>query len=262
VLKVSSYICLFFILTITTCQASDFTGMWWDTSKPGTGVFLDYIEDSNGICGSWYLYDERGTPQWVTFIGTVTNNTLNTSLYRFTGPSFGGAWDNSIVRGEAVGTISIDFSNPQTLTMDYEIERQRGILKLTRFSTQTCPGSIWWDISKQGQGIVHFHFLDSSGKEQLGLVWYVYDMEGNNIWYTATASPGNSSYDVWQFVGPSLGDKWDLALLQSEKVGIITGNFDNSIQNGEKHSVRLDFDIKSTKGVLSLEPFLCPIATP
>ncbi len=260
------FLFVFFIVPVS-CLANNFTGMWWDESKPGTGVFLGFTEGSNGVCGSWYLYDERGAPQWLTFIGTVENNKLQATLYSFTGPAFGQPWDNTQVRGEAVGNIDLDFSNSDFIAMNYEVQRQTGSLHLTRFSSKSCAGSLWWDISKQGQGIAHFHFPGPSGQELPSLVWYVYDSNGNSIWYTATSNSDTSTYDVWKFSGPPLGENWDPELVKSEKVGTINVDFEQAfIQDMGKpvDSINIDmrFSVDGINGNLSLRPFVCPVAVP
>jgi len=124
----------------SNCFAFDHTGMWWDVNKQGSGVYIDFTEGPNAVCGSWYLYDDRGNPLWLTFMGNVDRNLLNADLYRFTGPPLGSEWDSSLIRGENAGSVTIDFSNPDALNMDYEIDGIRGTMSLTRFSSQACGG--------------------------------------------------------------------------------------------------------------------------
>ncbi len=262
-----SIILLIAFLMVPVACLADFTGMWWDTSKPGTGIFLDFTQGSNGVCGSWYLYDDRGAPQWLTFIGTVENNRLQATLYNFTGPSFGQPWDNTQVRGDAAGTINLDFSNPDFITMSYEVQRQTGSLHLTKFSSKSCTGSLWWDISKQGQGVAHFHFPGASGQDLPSLVWYVYDSNGNSIWYTATSSSDEATYDVWKFTGPSLGGTWDPGLVKSEKVGTIKADFHQAFAQGQETPnpnirINMEFSVNGISGTLALQPFECPVAVP
>lgn len=254
-----SVVCVF--ASYTVCSAVDYTGMWWDTGKQGSGVYIDFTEGPNAVCGSWYLYDERGNPLWLTFLGKVDRNTLTTSLYSFTGPSFGSAWDSSLVRGENVGSITIDFSNPDELVMNYDIDRVTGTYHLSRFSSESCVGSLWWDVAKQGQGVTHFHFPGSQNQDQTGLVWYVYDTAGNPVWYTATGAEDADTFTAWRFTGPPLGQAWDQSLVKAENAGTIKFVFDQgSLQGGINQKVLMDFQVEGVSGHLNLEPFICPIA--
>ncbi len=253
---------LFMFLSAAACGAADLSGMWWDVNKPGTGVYIDY-KDGAGVCGSWYLYDERGNPLWLTFVGRAENNIFNGDLYEFTGPPMGQTWDNSSIRSEPVGSIRLDLTNPDQLSMKYEIGRETGSLNLTRFSSESCRGSLWWDINKQGQGLAHFHFAGSSGEDLTGIVWYVYDTSGNPTWYTAIGNPDASRFDALQFTGPALGDPWDSTLVKSTKAGTITAKFDEeALQKSYMPKINMGFNIGGITGTLNLVPFVCPVAVP
>ncbi len=258
-----SFIFLSFLAMYTPCLATDYTGMWWDADKPGTGVYIDYTEGVSAVCGSWYLYDDRGNPLWLTFMGSLSGNVLNAELYRFTGPRMGGPWDNTAVKGEYAGTVSIDVSNPDRLVMNYEVDRISGTLNLTRFSSDICKGSLWWDVQKQGQGVAHFHFTGAQGEDLSGLVWYVYDTNGDPMWYTATGNATATTFEAWQFTGPPLGETWDTALLKKKQAGTITAGFDKTVfASSNRPMLDMNFTIDNIGGHLSLEPFICPVAVP
>lgn len=243
--------------------ATDYTGMWWDQSKPGTGVFIDFTEGPNTVCGSWYLYDDRGYPMWVTFWGIVENGALSADLYRFTGPAMGHSWNNDAVRSESVGNIKLNFKDSGHIAMTYEIERHGGTFDLTRFSTDSCVGSLWWDLQKQGQGVSHVHFKGPSTDELTGIVWYVYDKDGNGIWYTAVGPTDAETFDALTFTGPPLGQPWDASLVKSQKAGTITASFDvNAFKEQNTPKIDFLFDIQGVSGKLDLVPFECPVAVP
>ncbi len=256
-------IVLFLLTSVGPAMAEDFSGMWWDTNRPGSGIYIDYNDNGAGICGSWYLYDDRGNPQWFTFMGRAENNVFQAELYKFTGPFMGQTWDESYIRSETVGNITINFSKPDSLTVSYEIERITGTLNLTRFSNENCRGSLWWDPQKPGQGVAHFHFNGSSGEDLTGIVWYVYDSNGDPIWYTGVGGPDATTFDALMFTGPALGETWDASLVKSTKAGTITANFDiNSLKSSSMPRIDMGFNIGGITGSLNLEPFTCPVAVP
>ena len=254
---------LFFLYLCLTAHAADYTGMWWDVNKQGTGVYIDFTEGTGAVCGSWYLYDDRGNPQWVTFMGSVARNVLTADLYRFTGPAMGSEWDNSAVRSENVGSLTIDFTNPDGPVMNYEIDRVTGTFHLSRFSSDLCRGSLWWDVQKQGQGVAHFHFSGPQGEDQTGLVWYVYDKDGNSVWYTAIGDSTATTFQALRFTGPPLGEEWDSSLVKSEQAGTIKAVFDTGAMASQMNPrIDMDYTVEGITGHLSLEPFLCPVAVP
>ena len=64
-----------------------------------------------------------GPGSWPSYRGTV---------YRTTGPPYGGSWDGSRVRSVAVGTASIGFSDYNNATFMWSIDGASGQKALTR----------------------------------------------------------------------------------------------------------------------------------
>ncbi len=243
---------------ISAASVADMNGMWWDPGKPGMGIYLAVNADTGAVCGSWYLYDKRGNPQWVTFMGSFNGNLLSTGLYRFTGPSMGDAWDHTKIYSQRVGEVSIDFSDSAQLNMSYTIDGIAGTMSLVKFSSDEFASTLWWDVHKQGQGVSSFHFTNLYGQDQLGIVWYVYDSVGNCTWYTAIGDPSATVFDVMAFTGPPPGDPWDGSLVRSWKAGTVSVDF----SQGHGSPVDIEFVIDGVSSSLSLEPFVCPVAVP
>ncbi|NPA94698.1 MAG: hypothetical protein GXO58_04645 [Thermodesulfobacteria bacterium] len=243
--------------------AENFSGIWWDSDKPGTGVFLTLSDDNTTACGTWYLYDENGKPIWFSFWGVMRDNRLQASLYKFYGPPMGQPWDSAMVHSENVGVVDITFISPDSVVMRYDLDQTSGKLNLVRFSLLSCPGSLLWDPEKSGQGMARFHYPGPDG-DMSGLIWYVYDQDGNCTWYTATGHVGTHIFDLWQFTGPSLLDEWDASLVKGSRVGsaqITVQGFDLATQTPTDMKVYFNVD---GVGVMemNLHPFKCPVAVP
>ncbi len=227
-MKYGYMIVSFFILFLpTTCLATDYTGMWWDASKPGTGIFIEQLPGSNCVCGAWYLYDQQGKPLWTTFWGNISDDQqssqhqLKTQLYSFTGPKFGNMWDSSMVKAKVAGQLTLTFKNSTNIDMAYEVQGVTGQMHLTMFSNGLCPGWLWWDPEKPGQGVALFHYLDNEGLDRVGLAWYLYDDQGSPMWFTGTEQPEGEGFELWRFSGPVLGVDWDGSDLLKSSAGTV-----------------------------------------
>lgn len=242
--------------------ASDYTGMWWDPASEGTGVFIEHDETQNCICGAWYLYDESGSPLWTTFWGTISNGKLTSNLYSFTGPAFGTSWDVSQIKSAVAGTVTFDFLSDSAITMTFEVHGVSGQLNLSRFSMTECPGWLWWDPEKPGQGVVLFPLEETGQEAKIAFVWYIYDTSGNPVWYTALGpATEKNNLPAYLFSGPPLGQAWDISLVRSQTAGTINvENMQPAVFQDQQlimpHN-SLTYNIHGISGELNLEPFWC-----
>ena len=247
---------------VSSALGANFTGMWWDPSKEGTGVFMEHLDTDNCVCGAWYFYDESGNPIWTTFFGGISAGRLTSNLYSFTGPSFGATWDASQIHSKAVGTVTFDFLSDSSITMSYQVFGASGKLNLTLFSMDVCPGWLWWDPERPGQGVAFFPMGELGENEQIAVVWYVYDTTGNPVWYTALgpAREGNA-LDAYHYTGPPAGQAWDTSKLIRTTVGSINmGNMQAAMMTGGELLMpknTMTYHIQGISDTLNLEPFWC-----
>ncbi len=251
---------LYFVLNVSAF-ASDYTGMWWDTSKQGSGVFLEHLEDTNCICGAWYFYDESGEPIWATFWGSINNNQLVADLYTFTGPFWGTTWDKNQIKASIAGKVTFNFLSDSTVTMNYQLPGASDQFNLVRFSMASCPGWLWWDPEKPGQGVVQFPLDDEPEQERIAFVWYVYDTSGRPVWYTALGAAQDKRLTAYQYSGPPLGQAWNNNLVKQQIVGTIDLiNTEAAMFNGQDLTfprISVGYNIHGFSGELNLEPFFC-----
>ncbi len=106
---------------------------------------------------------------------------------------------------------------------------------------------MWWDISKQGQGLS----IVQNGDAICG-AWYLYDSYGNDMWLVFSGALDSSqtmTADLLQYSGPPLGSSWELGRLKSITKGHITITF-NSAENASMH-----YSLEGLTGALNLTPF-------
>ncbi len=249
-----------------SAHSTDLTGMWWDKDKPGSGIFISHSEEDGVVCGSWYLYDDKGKPTWFTFWGLMRDNRMQASLYKFFGPPLGQEWNSELLHSLNVGVVDMTFYPPDKIQIRYDLDNASGKLHLERFSLTSCSGNLLWDPKKPGQGMARFHFHGPTG-EMSGLVWYVFDKDGNATWYTATGNVGAHTFDLWSYTGPSLLGDWNRSLVKVKRAGsvdISIQSVDVATQRPTNLNIHLKLDeLGDGQAVdLELQPFKCPVAVP
>lgn len=245
---ICSSLFFFVLLSALGCLAADFSGLWWDESKPGQGVSI--IQKNNSICGAWYLYDEYGKDMWLVFTGSLTSdNSFTSELLQYTGPALGTPWDINKLKATSRGSVTITFNGPERAIMRYRLGLINGTLNLKPFANDDAV--MYWDKNKQGQGLSFF--LEGS---KVYLVWYLYDKNGRNMWLTSGTDldiNSNSGY-LYRFRGPPFGSTWDTSLLTSTIVGTA------AIAFSDPEIVQFYYNIEGVWGQLDLSPFVCKVS--
>jgi len=162
---------------------------------------------------------------------------------RYTGPPQGQPWDASLLQSSIVGSITINFQDPQTASVHYSLYGISGELNLTPFANDFAQ--LYWDASMPGQGVSIFKEGDKAYA-----VWYLYDRLGNDMWLTVpelSLEQGKSS-SFLRFRGPKLGTKWNDAMVSSVPAG--SGQFTQ-----EGTAVAMTYELLGGSGTLNLTPF-------
>jgi len=88
----------------------NYTDLWWNASESGWGLGIIH-HPSHQIFATLYVYESSGKPTWYALPGGVflTPTDFRGSLYRTTGPYYGGPFNPSQVNVTAAGTATISF---------------------------------------------------------------------------------------------------------------------------------------------------------
>jgi hypothetical protein len=107
------------ILAPAICAAAgmspDPTGLWWVPEESGWGLSL--VQQQDTVVAVLFVYDDAQRPAWyvASAVGTGTHvdppggEIFRGTLYRTTGPWFGGAFDPRAVTATAVGTLDLAY---------------------------------------------------------------------------------------------------------------------------------------------------------
>ena len=212
------------------------SGLWWNASESGWGI--SFTQRRNTVFAAWYTYDSTGNPKWYVASNcampsgvTGRSGTCNGSLYEVRGPTFFGTpFNSSAVSVSTAGTLQVNFQNANSASMTYTAGGQTRTVAIARQVFQagaTAPQidytDLWWNKNESGWGMAI--------TQQYGvmfLAWYVYDNNGNPMWYVASncAVVGNGcSGTLYRTTGPSFGPTFDSSRIQVFIAGTVNLNF-------------------------------------
>ncbi|HUI98859.1 MAG TPA: hypothetical protein VLY46_01435 [Usitatibacter sp.] len=215
------------------------SGLWWNAAESGWGV--SFTQRRNILFVAWYTYDGSGNPKWYVASDcempsgvTGTSGTCNGALYEVSGPTFfGTAFDSSLVHASTAGSISVAFQDANDGTMTYTADGQSRTVAVTRqpITSGTTPPAVdytdlWYNPSESGWGL--------SITQQYGvmfLAWYVYDSNGNPMWYVApdcVVVGSGCSGSLYRTTGPALGPTFNPAVVQAFAAGTVSLTFSDA----------------------------------
>jgi hypothetical protein len=145
----NSYYALSEELTVHFAINAGLSDAWFNPQRPGQGIFITVFPDIGKLFLAWFTFDlERPSPdvtamlgepghRWLTALGDYSGKvaTLDVEL------TSGGMFDSgpNPKQSPGYGTITLDFSDCETLTMRYDLpsldEYSYGVISMTRLAT-------------------------------------------------------------------------------------------------------------------------------
>ena len=215
------------------------SGLWWNPSESGWGI--NFVQRENVVFAAWFTYDSAGRPKWYvaphcSLPAPVASGSCRESLYEVNGPIFfGAAFDPYTAHVSSVGTLTLDFMDADTASMEYALEGQtrrvlimRQALPISSPLPQVNYTDLWWNPAESGWGLAVTHVSNA-----MFLAWYVYDEGGKPIWYVAPNCGVNSSGSgcsgtLYRTAGPSFGPVFDSSKVQVFAAGMVSLSFSSS----------------------------------
>jgi alpha-tubulin suppressor-like RCC1 family protein len=207
------------------------TGWWWNPAEPGRGFM---IEQSNGkIFMATFLYAFSGEATWfgsgpTAFGGGSYTGVLN--LYG-SGQTLTGAYQPATQVGGSFGNISIAFTSTTTGNLTWP----EGTIPIERYDFVTNGSSMtpppgtpqrgwWWNPNEPGRGFS----LEIQNNVML-IAGYMYDTNGNPIWYSSQGTMASSTTYQGNWVqfgyGQTLAGAFQAASVFNPNVGALTIQF-------------------------------------
>ena len=185
---------------IVYAVGADLSGAFYDPAQNGQGFVIQHIV-SNGVPAvlvTWFTYLD-GKTRWLVGIGTVSGNSVRTTLSIGNGADF----PPRFVPGAAVlqtwGELTLTMANKNSGTASWTSTYPgfgNGAMPITRLTQPVsafespanaiaaCHSGSWYDPAQSGHG-VFIEVLGTAPNRQLLAIWYAY-LNGEQRWMTAT----------------------------------------------------------------------------
>lgn len=174
-------------------QAQPESGYWWNPAAAGSGFVIETQGTSMYMAG--FLYAASGEATWVASIGPMTSPTQYSGpLLTFSGgQTLTGAYHSPTQSPSSPGNIAINFTSDTTASLAWP----GGTMPIQRFdivpggSSTVQPATNpqtgwWWNSAEGGRG-----FAVEVQNGVMYLAGYMYDAQGNPVWYLASGNMSN-----------------------------------------------------------------------
>ncbi len=181
--------------SLTCVPSAPQTGWWWNPLEDGRGFSIE--KRGNNLFFAAFLYDVSGRSTWHVSSGPVS---LEGSLYNGDllsasgGQTLGGAYSRFPTLGSA-GSMTLTFNNDSTGTLVWAggtVPIQRFNIVPNGLSLPAVPGQPesgwWWNEQEAGRG-----FFMEWQNGTLDIAGYMYDDNGNPVWYLTVGDIGGSA---------------------------------------------------------------------
>ncbi len=113
----------------------NYSDLWWDPTESGWGLAINH-HVSNIIFAVWFVYGADGKPTWYFMPDARQSHYISYtgSVYKTTGPYFGGPFDPAGVSVSLAGTATLRFTQYDRGTFTYTIDGITGTKNIQRQS--------------------------------------------------------------------------------------------------------------------------------
>ncbi len=159
------------------------TGLWWNSKKAGQGYSLHQVGDQLAMV--WYTYKEDNTPIWYLASGPKSGDGWQAPLKQY-------HWDGTQAEPTSVGNVSIQFNNPESGILDWQLGEHSGqepirLFQLAPAEINSKQSGLYFDKNQPGWG----WSVSTQGVQEASAL-YFYDQAGEPRWVLG----GNEGADV------------------------------------------------------------------
>lgn len=174
-------------------QVSPQTGWWWNPAQSGRGFMIE--KRGGNLFLASYLYAVDGRATWYSSGGPAATSSYQGNLTGYAGgQTLVGSYAPPFSTGSA-GSITLQFSSATRGSLSWP----GGTIPIERFNivsngVNAQPAAFqpesgwWWNASESGRG---FSLEIQSGT--LFMAGYMYDAQGNPIWYSTSGAMASAN---------------------------------------------------------------------
>lgn len=210
-------------------QITPQTGWWWNPSQNGRGFMIE--KRGGNLFMASYLYETDGRASWYASGGAMGASSYQGVLSAYGGgQTLTGAYVPPVSLGSA-GSISLQLTSATSGTLTWP----GGTIPVERFNIvangiNAAPAAFqpesgwWWNSAESGRGFG----LEIQGGT-LFMAGYMYDTQGNPIWYSSSGAMTTSSSYTGAWVqwanGQSLSGSYKAPIIANANVGNVSLQF-------------------------------------
>lgn len=252
------------------------TGTWYARSRSGEGYLIEITTLGSRLIAviAWYTY-VNGEQAWLFGNADFPPGTESVEIpvIYTEGAGFGDAFDPNDVVTSNAGTVTLNFTRENELTVNYqtmfgsgEIDAQRldGALTQTDESssdqlTEHHSGA-WHDFNKPGEGLL-ISLTQRGSENVLVLSWFTY-RDGRQAWLigseTFTGAVQQLTVPLIVATGASFGEAFSSEDVVYDDWGSATFTLDGCMAATLSYAGNYGVgDLQVTKSVSSIDPDLC-----
>lgn len=204
-------LCLTWLSTSVWALDARYSGSWYDPAKDGQG-FVVQVLDGNSALVTWFTFDTEGQQAWMQAVGRIEGQRMVfDELLRFTGPSFGDAYDPADRQAIASGRLEIEFDDCHGGQARYEgaggfPDDTLALTRLTSVAGFGCDGpgkdqrfplhhgisGAWYAPAQDGQGWM----VEVLSEHEALVYWFTYDRDGQQRWMLGIGPIRNERIEV------------------------------------------------------------------
>lgn len=181
-----------------TTTSTDYSDLWWNPAESGWGAGL--YQQNDVIFMTLYVYGPDGRASWfvapdlrpVVFVAPG-DPTWQGTLYRVTGPWFGGPFDPAAVAATATGTATLSFPTPSAGTLGYTVGGASVTKQIQRQGWRQSPLSGSYQGGMSARGFQCLPDELDGVQEILGAMEVTQSGESTTIVVSSVASNGDES---------------------------------------------------------------------
>jgi len=230
------------------------SGSWYDPNRSGEGIIVQYLPDGRALA-VWFTYPPAGAPgeqAWlITDLGNVEGSKLKfNTVYQPQGGVFGDAFNPAAITNAVWGTMELEFSDCNTVTLRYAGPAAygsgtRSLTRLTTLDQLECDGTktltgtgaralsglrarsgAWFVPSRSGEGWMIEELPDGRSV----VYWFTYDPQGRQAWTIGTGTRNGNRIDIADNLltrGTNFGAAFNAANVQRVPWGTLSFTFSN-----------------------------------